>query len=152
MAIPDPTKSLDIVSTRDENLDLDAMDVGAYYETRDPALIRLKNPAAPAALFTLATIPYEWLCRIDDANNSPTARYRDALLASCRQVVLSDGTVLKAELQNIRVGSSSYQVAKPSWLKILADQFGNAIMREIGLAAYERANLPKAPSAPLSSG
>lgn len=147
--IPDPTKPLDIVSIYDDNLDFAAMDLVAYYETRDPALVRLKSEAAPAARFTLAPIPFEWLCRIDDANPAPTGKYRDAICASVRQVVCSDGEVLKPELQNIRVGSSVYQIAKASWLKALMERFGGRVFREIGQAAYDRANLPTVPTAPL---
>lgn len=140
---PDPTKALDVVLTNDPGLS-DEMDLVAYIETRDPALIKDRDTARPAARFHLEPIPYEVLQHIE--NNTPThltaPKWLDALLFSLRWVRLPNGEKLEPKMRAFPIGSQRFQVAATDWAKTIHSRWGQLAVNALGRIAYDRACAP----------
>lgn len=150
MPRPDPTKAIDVVLPDDPNLDLSEMDIGAYQETADEALIRDKSETCKAARFRLVPITDAYLQRIENAwaAYQLPAKHYEAFLASVRSVTLSNGQVLKAPLRTLTIGQTKQQVATEAWALEIKRQFGQNAIRFPGRIAFERACAPQGDADP----
>lgn len=145
-----PLGALEIVRVNakhmDPALDLDAMDLDAYRKTRDPELIKCREGQTPAR-FRIKPLKAAYVVDALESQLQKT-RYTMAVLASCHEITLHNGEVIKPARMERAIFET--QIADASWLDVIRNKFGLETVYEIGRVAFERATLPEDARGPFS--
>lgn len=114
-----------------------------YRETRDVAHLVFRAEVKPTE-FVLSPIPANYASVLEQS--APITRNVLAFLASCLEVRLPDGSVLRP--RKIVPGAYKTRHAEDDWVETCTAQWGIETVYEMGRVAYERARLPKGSKGP----
>ena len=142
----DPFETVPCVSLNDPALDMEASEIAAYREKRDPALIKTKDGMVPTRYF-LRALPATALRGLD-MQAGIEARVQWLFRAGCHRVELSDGKVLTPDKKKLE-RQFGVQIAPDEWIVECNDAVGMDILAGMADVIWERSRMSKAQRAPF---
>lgn len=143
-----PAGTLSVVAcnpeARDPALD-DSMDVRAYEQTRDPALIK-ERTGMRAVRYDLSALDVVFVAEHIDSRLSPSAMQKAAFLASCHVFTDASG---ERHVAKTKPGAYGQPIADDDWFRKVAAVCGLFGVYELGSVAWLRSRLPLVAASPL---